>query len=268
MISGDATQLHQVLMNLSVNARDAMPDGGVLTLTAENVRLDESFASSAPDAKAGPYVLLEVSDTGTGISPDILDKIFDPFFTTKSPDRGTGLGLSTVTGIVKGHGGFMQVFSQVGKGSKFNVYLPAAEVQLAPPRTESVTLPRGSGELILVIDDEEGVCEIIRKTLGKNGYQVLTAKDGAQGIAAYDANRANVKLVLVDLAMPVMNGEVTIRALKDLNPQVRCIVASGLAMPANPALLSQLGACGFLQKPFTSEALLRIIHQGLQEQVP
>ena len=166
-VVGDPTQLHQVLLNLCVNARDAMPDGGTLTLSAQNLTLDAHYAGLDPEARPGPYVLIQVEDTGTGMPPEILDKIFDPFFTTKEVGKGTGLGLSTSLAIIKSHGGFIRVDSLVGRGTKFELYLPAqTEPSANTAAAVPVEMPRGHGELILVVDDEATVRQVTRQTLG------------------------------------------------------------------------------------------------------
>ena len=259
-VVGDTTQLYQVFMNLCVNAVDAMPRGGELTLTAENAVLDENYASMHLEAKPGRYVLLRVADTGVGIPPEVLDKVFDPFFTTKEPGKGTGLGLSTTLTIVKGHGGFVSVYSEVGKGTEFQVYLPAAESEYAQAgEPEPGELPTGQGELILVIDDEASFRQITRATLETFGYRVLTAADGAEAVALFANHPGEVRAVVTDLMMPIMDGAATIRALKKLNPQVRIMAVSGLAGNGKTAGAAALGVSAFLQKPYTADRLLRTL---------
>jgi signal transduction histidine kinase len=175
VISADPTQIHQVLMNLCINARDAMPEGGTLTITAENINLDENFARINVEARTGRYVLLTVKDTGCGMTPEILTRIFDPFFTTKELGKGTGLGLATALSIVKSHEGFINVYSEIGKGTNFTVYLPAAEsFSAAPEKTPALPYPKGDGELILIVDDEENIRQITSGTLEKFGYRALS----------------------------------------------------------------------------------------------
>jgi two-component system, cell cycle sensor histidine kinase and response regulator CckA len=268
-VMGDATQLHQVLMNLCVNARDAMTGGGQLTLTAENVTLDESFANMIHDAKPGPYLVLCVADTGPGIAPVILDKIFDPFFTTKALGKGTGLGLATALGIVKSHGGFLQVKSEVGRGAQFRVYLPATFSQgtsYAP--SEVTTVPRGSGQLILVVEDELSVREVTRRTLENNGYRVITAGDGTEALALFVQNAREVNAVLTDMVMPFMDGAATIRALRKINAKVPIIAASGMMSHRQEAEATGANVQAFLSKPFTAEQLLKCLNQAFNEPEP
>ena len=262
-VTGDATQLHQVLMNLCVNARDAMTGGGQLTLSAENVTLDESFANMIHDAKPGPYLILCVADTGPGIAPAILDKIFDPFFTTKALGKGTGLGLATALGIVKSHGGFLQVKSEVGRGAQFRVYLPAtfAEGTTAAP-SQAISVPRGLGQLILVVEDELSVREVTRRTLENNGYRVLTASDGTEALALFVQHARDVNAVLTDMVMPFMDGAATIRALRRINATVPIIAASGMMSHRQEAEATGANVQAFLSKPFTAEQLLKCLHQA------
>jgi nitrogen-specific signal transduction histidine kinase/CheY-like chemotaxis protein len=261
-ISGDATQLHQVLMNFCVNARDAMPDGGILRICAENLFVDEDYAHINIDAKVGPYIIITVSDTGTGIPPGILDRIFEPFFTTKEHGKGTGLGLSTALGIVKSHGGFITVYSEVGKGTAFKVYLPAiTTTETLKAQEHQHELPEGHGESILVVDDEDQIREITKKTLETHGYRVITARDGKEAIALYAQNREEIKLVLMDMMMPVMDGSVSIRELRKANPEVKIIAVSGLTQKDKIAKVDDIQVQAFLMKPYTAEKLLNTIHE-------
>jgi PAS domain S-box-containing protein len=260
VVSGDATHLHQVLMNLCVNARDAMPDGGKLSIVAENLVVDENYARMNIHAHVGPYVAVTVSDTGVGIPPAVLDRIFEPFFTTKEVGKGTGLGLSTVIGIVKDHGGFVNVYSEVGKGTRFKVYLPAIETTLSQTTEESNRhLPEGNGELVLVVDDEAAICEITKATLEAYHYEVMTANDGIEAIALYAQHRDKIRVVLVDMMMPSMDGFTTIRTLHKIDPQVNVIAVSGLNSNQQSAMLSGVGVKAFLAKPYTAEKLLKIL---------
>jgi PAS domain S-box-containing protein len=262
-ISADPTQIHQILMNLCINARDAMPAGGTLTLSAHNVGLDENYARMHIDADPGPYVLITVSDTGTGMSKDVQQRIFDPFFTTKSVGEGTGLGLSTALTLVKSHGGFINVYSEEGKGTQFSIYFPSAEaVEKIPARNESSS-PQGRGQKILVVDDEENIRVITQATLEKNGYEVVTAVDGTDALAIYAQSGKEIDLVLTDMAMPYMDGLAMIRALKKLDAAAKVVAMSGLMTPEQTVDLESLGIKTFLSKPFTGDKLLSTVAEAM-----
>jgi PAS domain S-box-containing protein len=265
-IAGDATQLHQVLMNLCVNARDAMPHGGKLVVRSENLHLDENYARMHLEAKPGRFVAIAVSDTGSGIAPEIINKIFDPFFTTKEPGKGTGLGLSTVLGIVKGHGGFVNVYSEVGKGTQFKIHLPAIESK-ARQQTElaQLDIPVGHGEWILVVDDEAAIREITKGTLESFGYYALTASDGTEAVAQFAQHRDKIRVVLTDMMMPYMDGPATIRALQKIAPGVRIIATSGLAANGKVAQAASAGVTKFLSKPYTADKLLKAIAEIINQ---
>lgn len=260
LISADPTQINQVLMNLCINARDAMPMGGTLSISAENATLDENYARMHIEAKPGRYVLISVKDTGSGMPPEVQQRIFDPFFTTKEIGKGTGLGLSTALSIVKSHGGFINVYSEPGRGTQFTIYLPAAES--ASPAAESKKAspyPAGSGELILIVDDEENILQITKATLEKFGYRTLTASDGTEAMATYAQRGDEIALVLTDMAMPFMDGAATIRALRKLNPTLPIIAASGLTTPEQSGEIQNNHVNAFLAKPYTAEKLLTTI---------
>jgi PAS domain S-box-containing protein len=264
-VSADATQFYQVLMNLCVNARDAMPDGGTLSIRAENATLDELYSSTHIEATPGNFVLVTISDTGVGIPAEIIDKIYEPFFTTKEFGKGTGLGLSTAIGIIKSHGGFINVYSEVGKGTEFRIYLPA----VGPGTTEASQvdtreLPVGHGETILVVDDEAAIREIARATLDAFGYKVLTAGDGTEALALYAQDKDKIKVVVMDMVMPFLDGPATIRALQRLDPRVRIVATSGLPAEAKGLDAFRANVRSFLHKPYTAEKLLITLAEAVQ----
>ena len=264
-IKGDATQIHQVLMNLCVNARDAMSEGGRITITLENRVIDENYARMQLEAIPGRYVVITVADTGSGIPNHIIDRIFEPFFTTKEQGKGTGLGLSTVMAIVKSHGGFVDVYSEVGRGTKFRLSFPALEISNALESEDKPDdLPFGHGEMILVVDDEEGIREITRSTLQAFGYSVMTASDGAEAVALYAQNRDTIDVVLTDMMMPIMDGSATIRALQKLDPDVKIIASSGLTENSKVLEAAHVGVKAFLTKPYTAEKLLTTLSELLK----
>jgi len=265
-VTGDPTQLHQVLLNLCVNARDAMPEGGLLSLSAENMMVDESFAAMHSGSQAGLYVLFRVSDTGCGMSPEVVERIFEPFFTTKEVGKGTGLGLSTSMAIIKSHGGFVRVESEPGKGTVFRVYVPAG----VPGTHEQMhqadaAVEQGNGELVLVVDDEAAVRQITRQTLEAFGYHVLLAADGAEASALFATRKDEIDVVITDMMMPVMDGPATIQVLKRMRPDIKIIGASGLNVAALTSKAAEAGAHCFISKPFTAENLLSMLRRTLDE---
>lgn len=261
-IYGDITQLHQALINLCLNARDAMPEGGLLKIKAENVVIDENYASMHLEAQAGAYILLTITDTGVGISNELLDRIFEPFFTTKEFGKGTGLGLSNVMAIIKGHGGFISVSSSVGKGTQFKVYLPAVNGEAISP-VEDAEIPQGCGELILVVDDEASIREITKTSLENYGYQVITASDGIEAVAIFAQQKTQIKAAIVDMMMPNMDGSKTIVALQRLNPLLPVIIVSGLLNSEQIPIVKESNQLIYLPKPFTAQELLKTLDKLL-----
>ncbi|MEH2015760.1 hybrid sensor histidine kinase/response regulator [Nostoc sp.] len=262
MVSGDSTQLHQVLMNLCVNARDAIPSSGILSISAKNLLIDENYARMNLEAKEGPYTVITVLDTGVGIPREILDRIFEPFFTTKDVGQGTGLGLSTVLGIIKSHGGFVNVYSEPGNGTSFKVYLPAVEgMETITP--EELPPQRGHGELILVVDDEVAIQEITRTSLEAHNYKTLIASDGMEAIALYAQYRDKISAVLMDIMLPSLDGLTAIRTLLKINPQVRIIASSGLTSGNKLSAVAAIGVNTFLSKPYTVNELLLSLQKVL-----
>ncbi len=268
-ISGNPTQIHQVLMNLCVNARDAMPQGGKLEITAENLTLDENYVRTNLDARVGKYIAISVADNGCGIAPELLDRIFEPFFTSKDIGSGTGLGLSTALGIIKSHRGFITVLSSpesnsAESGTQFKIFLPAVVATHRSDIDPSEALV-GNQELILVVDDELPVCEVTKASLEAYNYRVLTACDGLDAIALYAQHQNDIQLVIMDMMMPSLDGATTFRVLQKINPQVQAIAVSGL--PYHNAKLTSVATLkiqGFLPKPYTIEELIKIVHTALQ----
>ena len=259
-VIGNATQLHQTLLNLCVNARDAMPKGGKLTIAADNMELTAEEAKEIADSRPGSYVMVLVSDTGTGISPEVLPRIFDAFFTTKAPGKGTGLGLSTIVRIVRNHGGFVSVKSEVGIGTSFEIYLPRAEAAPAThkaPLAKPSSLKLGHGELILFVDDDLSVREMVAPTLLEHGYRVLVASNGAEALALFRQHDREVHLILADVVMPVLDGLELTEKVHSLLPELPVILMSGTFEAGQEPLPS--GAANFLVKPFRLEQLLAII---------
>lgn len=262
-LHGDRTQLHQVLMNLCVNARDAMPNGGTLVLSAHNHHVDEAYARMHVDAHPGRYVTIDVRDTGSGIPPDVVDRIFDPFFTTKEFGKGTGLGLSTVLGIVKSHGGFIRVYSEVGKGTKFSINLPINENRPEADVDPAVVDLHGHGELILLVDDEKPVRLVAHTALEENGYRVMSAENGADAIALLADHKSEIRAVVLDMMMPVMDGWMTSQAIAKMTPSMPIIATSGFQDrwgERRPENIIEL-----IEKPYTAEKLLTSLRAVLDE---
>jgi len=259
LIQGDHTQLDQVLLNPCVNARDAMPEGGKIILGAQNVTVDEHFARLQGTAKPGPHVQFFVTDTGTGIPPEIIEKISEPFFTTKDVGKGTGLG------IVKSHEGFLDIESKPGVGMTSKVSIPAVPVAHDSSLVrKSDVLPRGDGQTILVVDDDSAIREIMKTTLDANGYRALVVGDGVEAIATFARQADLIPLVITEMAMPLPDGAATIRVLQRLDPAVKIIVCSGMVSTKLEAEAEALGVKAFLRKPFSAEQLLMRLHEMLR----
>ncbi len=265
-IYGDTTQLHQVLLNLVVNARDAMPKGGKLEISAENLPIDEYYAQTNVYAKTGAYIVVTVADTGIGMHPEIQERIFEPFFTTKEVGKGTGLGLSTALGIVKNHGGFVNVCSQLNKGTIVKIHLPiqhSEEINVSWC-DESEDL-NGSGELILVVDDEPAIRKITKSSLEAYNYRVLTASNGIEAIEIYAKYQREINLILLDMMMPEMDGETTIGMLQKIDMKVKIIAISGLVLNYDLAAVRSHNVKAFMSKPCTGKDLLQTIAKVSRE---
>ncbi len=268
-VLGDPTQLHQVLINLCLNARDAMPAGGQLTIRTSNVLLDGRVSAENMDGNAGQHLVVEIADTGSGIAPDVIDRVFDPFFTTKAPGHGTGLGLSTSLTIVKSHGGFIRVLSGTPDGTRFLVYLPT-HLDTTSDRVSVAAsdAPRGNGQTILVVDDERAILRVTQRVLESHGYRVLVAENGAEAAALYAQRHADIAMVLTDLMMPVMSGAALVKELRGMNPAVRVVAMSGMTSDAEVEQLSRQGVKRLLQKPYRTSDLLNALREQLEGSTP
>jgi len=264
-INADPSQVGQVLMNLGVNARDAMPDGGTLSIETGMVELDEEYCREHIEPKPGNYVLLMVSDTGQGMDKETLSHIFEPFFSTKGPGKGTGLGLAIVHGIVKQHGGHISCYSEPGLGTTFKIYFPAIgnNKDSEAPTIES-PIPRGT-ETILLVDDEEAVRNLGARLLNQFGYTVVTADHGKKALEIYQRECEGVSLVILDLIMPVLDGKKCLAEVLRINPNAKVIIASGYSesQSANGAMAG--GAKGFVQKPYNMRQFLTTIREILDK---
>jgi len=265
---GDATQLLQVLTNLVTNARDAMPRGGSLTVAASTLLLEDSLSAESFRLEPGRYVLIDVTDTGHGMSAEVAEKIFEPFFTTKSVGKGTGLGLASSLAIVRGHGGTLRVYSELDRGTRFSMLLPVIEDDGVAPRQHSVPsrrLPRGRGETVLVVDDDETILAIAARTLENYGYRTATAGDGREAIAIVEQRGGAIDLVLTDMMMPILDGAATTAYLEEHYPQIPVIAASGLTSAGGASRSAGMGVAAFLPKPYTTSLLLTTLRDVLDE---
>jgi signal transduction histidine kinase/ActR/RegA family two-component response regulator len=263
-IAGDAGQIQQVVMNLCVNARDAMSGGGKLVIADEKVLIADADPQRPADVKAGMYLKISVSDSGTGIGKDMLARIFDPFFTTKAKGQGSGLGLSVVYGIVKGHEGFVTVKSQPGHGSVFNVFFPVSGKPEIQEKISTEAL-RGRDELIFVVDDEKDIRSFISEVLQTHGYRVLLAENGAQAVDVYKKNMKDIALVILDIDMPGMGGEEVFLKMKGINPCIKVLLSTGYSQGGRVSEILSKGVNGFIQKPYDFYQLLTIIRRILDQ---
>jgi len=265
-VMGDRTQLEQVLLNLCVNARDAMPDGGRLTIRGRERRVDEKSAAINPGVIPGQYVEIEVADTGCGMSPEVVQRIFEPFYTSKEMGRGTGLGLSTAMGIVRSHGGFINVASKPGQGSTFRMYLPALTAGFAVHNeSEKVeSLIRGDGELVLLVDDEPVILQTTTQVLVAFGYRVMVAGNGAEALEMVNLHRSKIEVVVTDMMMPVMDGRELVESLRAIEPDLPVITVSGLK--AEKAIAGT-GVKYHLAKPYSADGLLSVLAKVLGKTV-
>ncbi|HKB58280.1 MAG TPA: response regulator [Lacunisphaera sp.] len=269
-IQANPTQIHQILLNLAVNARDAMlPRGGTLHLRAKNLLLAEQDARAIAGAQPGAFLVLNVGDTGTGMTPEVLARIWEPFFTTKGEGKGTGLGLSTVRGIAAAHGGFVTVDTRVGRGTTFRVFLPADQRADDPRSTDlTPTTPRGQGELILVVDDEVNVRDVAAAILTQHGYRVITCSDGVQAIGLFTERDAEIRAVVTDINMPNLDGAAFALVLRRLRPDVKILAMTGLGSSGSLHAAEPEAFAAMIQKPFTIDVLLTALRQVLHDDLP
>jgi len=269
-VLGDPTQLNQVLLNLCVNARDAMPDGGKISISVRNAEVDEQYAAQNQSrVPSGRYLALEVEDEGVGMEKEMLDRVFEPFYTTKELGKGTGLGLSTVLGVLRSHGGFVNVYSQPGEGSVFKLYLPASEERAGqkPAESAKATPQSTPSACILLVDDEDAILAVTRRGLEKSGHRVLTATDGAEAISVYAEHRADIDLVITDMMMPVMDGPVLIASLRRITPKLPIIATSGLDSDGYTRQNVRTLTKYFLHKPYSTvqlEDMISTVMQGVE----
>ncbi|MEE4352006.1 MAG: PAS domain S-box protein [Desulfatiglans sp.] len=264
IVKADSVQLEQIMMNLGVNARDAMPTGGRLSFETRNVYLDDHFCSLNVGSIPGEYVLLSVSDTGQGMEKEVEEHIFEPFFTTKELGKGTGLGLAMVYGIVKNHGGYIACDSEPGRGTTFNIYLPVVEEEASREERSKIELPIGRGEeSILLVDDEESIVEVGRELLESYGYAVMTASDGESALEVYSKKYNQIDLVILDLSMPVMGGQQCLEGILKIEPEAKVIIASGYAVAGNTRDSFEHSAKGFISKPYNVSEILKTVREVL-----
>ena len=262
--NADPVQIEQIMMNMGVNARDAMPDGGKLIFKTENVILDEAYCKSHMGSNPGEYVLLSVSDTGQGIDDEIIEHIFEPFFTTKETGKGTGLGLAMVYGIVKNHGGYITCESEQGRGATFKIYFPVIELENEVTKPKETEVPIiGGNETILLVDDENSICELGKETLSKVGYRVLTVPDGERALEIYSRASSQVDLVVLDLIMPGIGGKRCLDGLLKLNPRAKVLISSGYSSDGAISEALEAGAKGFVAKPYEVKQILKVVREVL-----
>jgi CheY-like chemotaxis protein len=264
-INADPIHIEQILLNLAVNAKHAMPEGGRLVIETKNIKLDEEYCRTHLEIKPGRYVLLIVSDTGHGMDKEVVERIFEPFFTTKEAGEGTGLGLATVFGMVGSHGGHIHCNSELGVGTTFKIHFPAIETELEWSAETTQEMPAFGTETILIVDDEESIRELAKELLNSFGYKVLTASNGREAIDIYSEAKDVISLILLDLIMPEMDGTKCLQKLLQINPLVKVLVASGYSANGPAIEAAAIGAKGYVSKPYDMRQLLRMVRGILDE---
>lgn len=266
VVNADPAQIEQILMNLALNAKDALREEGELTIQTESTQLDEAYCRIQPEAKPGNYVLLTVSDTGCGMDKETLEHIFDPFYSAKGLANGAGLGLAMVYGVVKGHGGYIECVSKLGVGTSFRIYFPASEREAKTEKAAEEDLPGGGTETILLVDDEDFVRDVGEATLTRFGYTVLTAGDGNIAVERYRKEKERIDLVILDLIMPGMSGRKCLEELVRIDPKAKVLVASGYSETGHRVDVIRAGAKGFIGKPYDVKTLLNEVRGVLDEE--
>ena len=264
-INADPAQIEQIIINLAVNARDAIAEEGSLKIRTENVTLDDEYCRFNVEAKPGDYVLLSISDTGHGMDRETLHRIFEPFYTTKELGRGTGLGLAMVYGIVRQHGGHIDCYSEVGKGTTFKLYFPVIPSIEEPAVEATGIMPAFGTETVLLVDDEDLVRELGQRILTRSGYTVLTAARGEEALEVYGREKERIALVILDLIMPTMGGKDCLKKILKIDPQARILISSGYSADASTKECLGMGAKGFVAKPFRFKELLQQVRMALDE---
>jgi PAS domain S-box-containing protein len=265
-VNADPAQIEQILMNLAVNAKDAMSEEGKLTIATRKVTVDETYCRTHTDAKPGEYVLLSITDTGYGIAEETMDRIFEPFYTTKGVGEGTGLGLAMVYGIVKNHGGYVMCSSEPGAGATFEIYLPAIEKIVESIDDEVIEPPQGGGETILLVDDEDFIRELGKEMLERFGYNLLTANNGEGALEVYRQRNGEIDLVILDLIMPGMGGKRCLEELLEIDSQVRVVIASGYSFNVLTKEAPKAGVSGFINKPYDMRQMLKVVRGVLDKE--
>ena len=263
LVNADSIQMEQVLMNLAINARDAMPDGGKLVIASANVKLPEKHNRTQSENSPQEWVLLSVSDTGHGMDKDTLEQVFEPFFSTKAPGKGTGLGLSMVHGIVKNHNGQITCRSTPGKGTCFRIYLPAVEPIRVNKPVKRKEISLGGNETILLVDDDENIRHFGKQRLETAGYTVLTASRGERALEIHGQKEVKIHLVLLDLIMPGMGGVGCLKALLQIDQGINVVIISGYSPDGQTMQAIEACTSGYLRKPYTGEQLLDTVRKAL-----
>jgi hypothetical protein len=264
-IEGDSNQIIQAIVNICINARDAMPSGGELLISTYEFRDTQQLTRKHPEVRSGGYIVLSLKDTGVGMPQEVQERIFEPFFTTKREKKGTGLGLSMVYGIVRSHSGFLDVESQVDKGTNFRIYLPISQKRLQPIKQQTFPSQRSGQETILVAEDEMVLRDLITEMLRGDGYKVVTARNGKEAVDIYKVRGRDIDLVILDMIMPEIGGQEAFRQLKNINPAIKVLLSSGYSQDGDAQEIIEEGVIGFIQKPYAVDQLLNKVRVAIDQ---